>query len=126
MDWTPISEVELWDLVIKAESRMSPELSRLWQVIKIPPQKWSAQSHGLAGGFWVVALVGENAIWYNDIEEGFNRSSYRHVGTLDEYICNQDDLEDAVQGVLVLIESGIDTTPHRSAPVAGVYQPHGA
>ena len=127
MDWAPISEVELCDLVIKAEARMSPQLSKLWQAIKIRPQKWSEQSHGqVGGGFWVVALVGENAIWYNDIEEGFNRSSYRDVGKLDEYVCNQDELEVAVQGVLVLIETGIDTTPRCSAPVAGVYQAHGA
>lgn len=124
MDWAPISEVDLWDLVIKAETRMSPQLSRLWQAIKITPQKWIEQSHGSAGGgFWVVAIVGGNAIWYNDIEDGFNRSSYRHHGELDEYVCNQDELEVAVQGVLALIETGIDITPRRSAPVAGAYHP---
>lgn len=124
MDWTPISEVDLWDLVIKAEARMSPQLFRLWQAIKITPQKWSEQSHGKAGGgFWVVAVVGENAIWYNDIEDGFNRSLYRHHGELDEYVCNQDELEVAVQGVLELIETGVDISPRRSAPVAGAYQP---
>ncbi len=86
MDWAPISEVDLWDLVIKAEARVFPQLSRLWQAIKITPQKWNEQSYGQAGGgFWVVALIGENAIWYNDIEDGFNRSSSRHVGELDEY-----------------------------------------
>jgi hypothetical protein len=127
MDWAPISEVDLWDLVIKAEARMFPQLSRLWQAIKITPQKWNEQSYGQAGGgFWVVALIGENAIWYNDIEDGFNRSSYRHIGELDEYFCNQDELEAAVQGVLALIETGIGTTPRGSAPVAGVYHPQGA
>ena len=24
------------------------------------------------GGFWVVAIVGRNVIWYNDVEEGFD------------------------------------------------------
>jgi hypothetical protein len=125
MDWAPISEVDLWDLVIKAEARMSPQLSRLWQAIKITPQKWSEQSFGKAGdGFWVVALVGKNVIWYNDIEEGFNRSSYRHLGEIAEYFCNQDELEVAVQDVLTLIETGIDINPRCSAPVAGVYLPH--
>lgn len=124
MDWMPISEVELWDLVIRAEARMSPQLSRVWQAIKITPQKWSEPSYGKeGGGFWVVAVIGENAIWYNDIEDGFNRSSYRHHGELDEYVCNQDELEVAVQGVLALIETGINIIPRRSAPVAGVYQP---
>ena len=127
MDWIPISEVDLWDLIIKAEALMSPKLSRLWQAIKITPQKWSEQTYGqVGGGFWVVALVGESAIWYNDIEEGFNRSSYRHVGELDEYVCCQDELDVVLQGVLEFIETGIDTTSRRSAPIAGVHQPHNA
>jgi hypothetical protein len=125
MEWAPISEVDLWDMVIKAEARMSPQLSRLWQAIKITPQKWGEKSYGKAGGgFWVVALVGESAIWYNDIEEGFNRSSYRHLGELAAYFCNQDELEVAVQGVLTLIETGFDTTPRCGAPIAGIYSPH--
>lgn len=124
MDWKPISEVDLWDLIFKAETRMSPQLARLWQAIKVAPQKWNERSYGQAGGgFWVVALIGEHAIWYNDIEDGFNRSSYRYFGELDEYICNQDELEVSVQGLLALIETRIDTTPRRSAPVVGVYKP---
>jgi len=31
--------------------------------------------------------------WYNDIEEGFNRSGYSTYGTIDDYWCNQDELE---------------------------------
>ena len=59
---------------------MSPQLFRLWEVIKITPQKWSEKSYGkVGGGFWVVALVGCSAIWYNDIEDGFNRSPFSKV-----------------------------------------------
>ena len=29
-----------------------------------------------AGVFWVVGLIGRTVIWYNDIEEGFNRSAF--------------------------------------------------
>lgn len=104
---------------------MTHQISGLWQAIKLTPRKWSEQSHGRDGGrFWVAALVGESAIWYNDTEEGFNRSSYRYFGELDSYFCNQDELEVAVQDVLTFMETGIDTTPRCSAPVAGVYLPH--
>lgn len=110
MDWAPISEIELGDLLTKAEARMSPQILALWQAIKIAPQKWCELSYGTqGGGFWVVALLGENAIWYNDIEDGFNRSSYRSFGQLDSYGCNQDELEHAVRGVLLLIEGRRNT-----------------
>lgn len=80
MDWTPISAVDLWDLAIKADARMSPQLSKLWHAIKITPQKWSEQSHGLVGGgFWVVALVGENAI----MQPKFYASSSRRNGSME-------------------------------------------
>lgn len=108
MDWTPISEPDLGALLIKAEARMSPQLLRLWQAIRIRPRKWRELSYGTeGGGFWVVALLGENAIWYNDIEDGFNRSSFQNFGELDAYGCSQDDLEIAVLRVLTLIETGV-------------------
>lgn len=115
MNWTPISEVELWDKISEAETRMSPQLFRLWESIKITPIKWREPSYGNdGGGFWVVALLGYNAIWYNDIEEGFNRSSYQAFGEIGGYFCNQDELEIAVQGAL----NFIDATPRRGALVS--------
>lgn len=124
MDWAPISEVELWDKIIKAEGRMSPQIYRLWEAIKVTPEKWAERSYGKAGGgFWVVAVIGRTAVWYNDIEDGFSRSSYTEFGKLDDYFCNQDDLEYAVQGVLNFIDAGVDSAGRCGAPIAGTYLP---
>jgi len=107
MNWAPIPEAALRDKIIEAEARMTPPIRRLWEAIRIPPQKWREPSYGQeGGGFWVVGLIGHHAIWYNDIEEGFNRASYRTPGELDEYFSNQDELEHVVQDVLSLIETG--------------------
>ena len=54
------------------------------------------------GGFWVVAVIGRHAVYFNDIEDGFNISRYEVAGTLVEYCCNQDELSDAVQSVQML------------------------
>jgi hypothetical protein len=82
---------------------MSPQVFRLWAAIKVPPAKWAEQTYGeVGGGFWVVAIIGNRVIWFNDIEDGFNCSSYVVVGKLAEYICNQDELEIAVQDVLTM------------------------
>ena len=109
MTWEPISEVDLWDRINTGYKRMTPEQKRCWDVIKIMPEKWHEESYGKPGnGFWVVAVIGTSVLWYNDIECGFNRSQYTTYGTIDDYWCNQDELEWAVQAILDLMRSGHD------------------
>jgi hypothetical protein len=63
-----------------------------WERIRIAPEKWRCSPWGdLGGGFWVVAISGDAVIWYNDIEEGFNRSRFGERGVIAEYFCNQGD-----------------------------------
>lgn len=123
MDWEPISEARLWDKIISAEGRMSPQISRLWEAIKISPEKWGEKTYGtLGGGFWVVAVIGSRVIWFNDIEDGFNCSSYIVAGKLAEYFCNQDELEIAVQKMLTVIETANDSISRCSGPIQGEWQ----
>jgi len=118
MDWSPITEEEIWDRIIAAESRMTFAQMRLWEVIKIMPHKWLQEPWGNMGkGFWVVAIVGSSVLWFNDIEDGFNISTYKSFGRIEEYLCNQDELEHSVQQILNLIESSM--TPYKR----GVPQP---
>lgn len=119
MKWEPISEVELWDRINSACDRMTPEQSKIWELIKIHPQKWSEETYGkLGGGFWVVAIIGSSVLWFNDIEDGFNQSFYSEFGKIAEYWCNQDELEWAVQNVINLIKDG-----YYSAGKSGPPQP---
>ena len=93
--WEPISENELLQLIDSAEIEMKVkfEIERFWNRIKIKPQKWMLPPWTDEGdGFWVVAIIGQQCIWYNDIEEGFNISEYSHLGYVDNYYCNQDEL----------------------------------
>jgi hypothetical protein len=123
MDWEPISEARLWDKILSAEGRMSPQIFRVWEAIKISPEKWREKNYGkVGGGFWVVAIIGSRVIWFNDIEDGFNVSSYIVAGKLAEYFCNQDELETAVQNVLTIIETGSDAIARCSAPFPGEWQ----
>ena len=118
MDWEPISEASLLDKISAAEIRMNPQQARLWEAIRIVPHKWEEKSYGkLGNGFWIVAIIGATVIWYNDIEDGFNRSRYTSFGTMDEYWCNQDELEMALQYVLNLIETGQETGPRIGPPM---------
>jgi hypothetical protein len=108
MTWQPISETELWDKIIQAEWRMTREQTRLWELLKILPTKWHQHSHGeMGGGFWVVGIIGNRVVWYNDIEDGFNVSRFREYGEIAEYWCNQDELEETIQSISYAIRDGI-------------------
>jgi hypothetical protein len=107
MDWEPISELRLQDEINRAEARMNPQQGRLWAAVRVSPVKWQQEPYGACGGgFWVVALLGQIVVWYNDIEDGFNCSTYAQHGVVGEYWCNQDDLEHAVQRLVDLIGHG--------------------
>jgi hypothetical protein len=109
-EWQPISLAELQGEINEALGRMNATQRKLWDVIRITPEKWQQDPYGKeGGGFWVVALIGTSVVWYNDIEEGFNRSRYSRYGFIDDYWCNQDELEWAIQALLKLIETGEDT-----------------
>lgn len=54
---------------------------------------------GDGGGFWVIAIIEKFILWYNDIEEGFNTSSFTQEGTIGQYWCNQDTLHIALFGL---------------------------
>jgi hypothetical protein len=77
----PLNEDEIWDIVNKDTSDLTPFQLRIWETIKIIP-----------GGFWAVAAFGSSVIWYNEIEEGFNLSNYKKYGVISEFFCDQLDL----------------------------------
>ncbi len=77
---------------------MSTEQKALWAQVAIKPTKWEEKEHGVKGhGFWVIGIYRNRAIWYNDIEEGFNISSFEHYGSLNSYEAEQDELQWTIQ-----------------------------
>ena len=96
--WEPISLEELRKLIESDLPKMSSKQVELWNKISITPEKWQDDNYGeLGGGFWVVAVWDNQAIWYNDIEEGFNISSFSIIGKLNEYGAEQDELQWAIR-----------------------------
>lgn len=91
--WTPISLIELNEWIFRGELELELEMLNFWKLIKIEPQKWQEQEYGDdGGGFWVVAIFGNQIIYFNDIEEGFNISPYKNFGEIKEYFCSQNEL----------------------------------
>jgi hypothetical protein len=98
MAWKPISKAYLLGHIEVAEYEMTPVELALWSNIRTRPIKWQLPPWGdMGGGFWVVAVFGQQCIWFNDIEDGFNVSNYLHFGTIGSYECSQSELQDCVR-----------------------------
>ena len=123
MTWQPITEAQLWDEVNRGVANMTIEQSRLWNRIHVTPQKWKLSPWGdLGGGFWIVAIVGQTVVWFNDIEDGFNRSGCSVLGIINDYWCNQDELNWTVQYLLDEIRTGTPSG-YRAGPPQTIDEP---
>jgi len=101
MTWKPITSDALDAMIEAAEFEMEPPVLLFWKTLRIRPVKWNLSPWGdLGGGFWVVAVIGDRCFWYNDIEEGFNISRYEAVGQIQEYGCNQTELDHCIRSFL--------------------------
>lgn len=115
--WVPITERALRRRVKQGCARMTEASRRLWEAVRIDPEKWQQHPYGDAGGgFWVVGIVGRTAIWFNDVEDGFNRSVYSTYGVLEDYWCNQDELEVTIEYLANALSGGRDLALMRSRP----------
>lgn len=121
-DWAPITEAALWDRINAAEARMSVRQSRLWELVRILPVIWPQEPWG-RHGFRVIGLIGSQAIWFNDLEDGFVRTAYTLPGTITGYASNQDSLEECLQKLLAELDTGWPTTGVSGGPAPGEYRP---
>ncbi len=110
--WQPIPLDELRERIVASEEEMSLAELRLWELVRVVPEKWALPPWGdEGGGFWVVGKIGGQVVWYNDIEEGFNISRYRERGVIGAYWCNQGSLQPVMWNLLHQIETGATPTP---------------
>ncbi|GAA0875598.1 hypothetical protein GCM10009118_20070 [Wandonia haliotis] len=106
--WTPISLAELKKLIESAVSKMTTKENKFWNKIAIRPIKWKEIEYGEEGnGFWVVGIFDNKVIWYNEIEEGFNVSTYSNYGEIDEYSAEQDELQWTIKKIKNAPQQGV-------------------
>lgn len=103
MDWEPIFEEEVLELVSDGWFSMNAEQRAIWDTIKVIPEKWTGDNELEEDDeFWVVAVTRTHVLWYNHIVEGFNLSRYLTKGHIASYQSQQDDLEITLQHAINL------------------------
>ena len=104
--WKPATDGQIWGDLNSCVNGLSSFEKKLFETARIGPEKWALHPWGdEGGGFWVVALIGQNVVWFNDIETGYNLSRYSDYGRIDEYWCNQDSLSDVIRRLAALISA---------------------
>ena len=107
MSIPPLSETELMTLIKAGETLLAAKELRLWELIRIQPARWSGGEYGEeTGGFWAVGVFGNQVLWYNEIEEGFNLSRFTAYGEIDELWCNQDELNWVIARLMRFVDEG--------------------
>jgi hypothetical protein len=108
MTWEPISEARLLADIEVAEFAMEPQSLAVWKMISVCPVKWSLSPWGdNGGGFWVVAVVGQECVWYNDIEDGFDISPFSQFGVIGDYRCSQLELHHCVYRYIEMFRKAV-------------------
>ena len=103
-----INEEDIWDLINEGSKGLTSLEERFFETIRIMPEKWQISPWGDHNdGFWIIGIIGQTVLWYNDIEEGFNSSSYSKYGTIKEYWCNDDDLAMSIRSLKLYAETGM-------------------
>ena len=113
------SEEKLWDRINEGWSRMSRDQKLLWEAIKIIPAEWELRGHGPC---WIVGLVGQNAVYFNHLEDGFNRSPWKTLGILETYQSMQWELNEAIANELDILRSGYNPGPRTTGPLPGKFE----
>lgn len=91
-NWKPTTEQDLNE-IIKGELRYcKPAQLKTWKEFSIKPYKAKIIRYGATEYVFIVAVKDNEAMYYEDVEEGFNFSPLGKDGEILEHWCNQDEL----------------------------------
>ena len=95
-EWHPITREDLDALIAEQLRECSPELRSVFERYRVTPFLAPVQRNGAVERVYVVARRGEEVLYYEDVEEGFNFSLVPPKDGALEHWCNQDDLKHAL------------------------------
>lgn len=95
-EWAPITEEEMRDLLEEQLAACTPDRREIFEQYRVPLYQAPLVRYGNKELVFVVAVKEGEALYYEDVDDGFNRSPLSESGEVLEHWCNQDDLQDAL------------------------------
>lgn len=97
--WRPISKEELEDLITEQLSECTPEMRRVFAACRTPLRRAPIERGRGIEEVFVVATLPNGAMYYDDVEEGFEVSPLRPDGSIATPGCSQLRLTHALHGM---------------------------
>ncbi len=79
---------------------------RLWERIRIAPDRWSQEQYPGGKQFWVIAVLGNRCLYFNEVEGGWGWGRYERWGMISGYHCQQNEIHHIVFQTLFAIDHG--------------------
>ena len=95
-EWTPINEEQMRDLLEEQLAACTPDRREIFERYRVPLYRAPLVRYGNKELVFVVAVKDGEALYYEDVEDGFNRSPLSESGDVLEHWCNQDDHSSAL------------------------------
>jgi hypothetical protein len=109
--WIPISCDELEELVSAQLTECSPEHAEQFALLRAPFRTASVMRGGVSESVFIVAQLEETAIYYEDVEDGFNVSEVAPDGSIATPGFEQWTIADAIQHLLAFSYDSIRRGP---------------
>ncbi|MBK8167850.1 MAG: hypothetical protein IPK64_18040 [bacterium] len=93
----PATQQEVEAIVAEGLELCVPQLIETWNTFRIPMRRAPISRYGEMGSVWIVAQRGQEVMYWEDIEKGFNFSPVGDGGEVLQHYCNQDGLEIALR-----------------------------
>lgn len=91
--WSPITEVQLKEIINYQLKECTDKQKEIYNKYCIDLERAPIERYGKIEYVFIVAKRGEEVMYYEDVEEGFNFSRMSPSGKILEHGCNQDELK---------------------------------
>ena len=91
-DWSPATIEEVNQIVVRGLKDCDTEQLAAFDKYRVAPFSAPIVRYGQMESVVVVAGNGDQVIYYEDVEDGFNVSPISPDGRVSEHRCNQDEL----------------------------------
>ena len=97
---------EVAEEIAKSERGLDARSLRLWERVRIAPEPWTQHQYPGGQPFWVVAILGNRCLHFNDVEGGWGWGRFSEWGQVGESHCQQDEIHHVVEQTLFAIDHG--------------------
>lgn len=94
--WRPITADEMQSLIDEPLKDCTPEQREIFDRYRVALRPTPLERYGQLETVFVVAQRGNEVMYYEDVEDGFNFSPLTADGRVAQHWCNQDELKYAL------------------------------